>query len=175
MSTQPELIERPKNDCRFSPCGKYRYSLRHSWEKFGSAFVPVPYAGQKRVMWIGLNPSTANEDQLDPTLRRIRAFSHAWGFRAFVMTNLFAYRATMPRDMLLQTDPVGPENNAILLNEAASCELIIACWGTHGSHLGRDATIRALMVAPLYCLGANADKSPRHPLYVPGTQKPILL
>lgn len=174
MSTQQELIAAPRNVCQFSPCGKYRYILVHSWQKFGNAFVPSsPAVGDKLIMWIGLNPSAANEQQLDPTLRRIRWFSHEWGFRSFVMTNLFAYRATMPRDMVLQSDPVGPSNDLMLVNAAASSELVVACWGTHGSHLGRDASVLKLINAPLYCLGINADSSPRHPLYVPGIQKPI--
>lgn len=173
MSTQTELIPAARNVCKFSPCEKYRYTLTHSWDK-EKLFVPrQPRAAEKRIMWIGLNPSVANEDQLDPTLRRIRAFSHNWGFRSFVMTNLFAYRATLPRDMLLQTDPVGPENNLFLASEAMFAEMVIACWGTHGSHLARDMTVRKLIDAPLFCLGVNDDFSPRHPLYVPGAQKPI--
>jgi hypothetical protein len=132
-----------------------------------------PGGDDKRIMWIGLNPSTANEQQLDPTLRRVRAFSHAWGFNSFVMTNLFAYRATLPRDMLLQANPIGEDNNALLRQMAGRCEMVIACWGTHGSHLARDVSVRKLIPTPLFCLGRNADLSPRHPLYVLGTQKPV--
>lgn len=172
---QSELIERPKNLCRFSPCGKYRYNLIHSWWKVGNKFVPTaPAIGERRVMWIGLNPSTADQDQLDNTLRRIRHFTNELGVLSFVMTNLFAYRATLPRDMLLQSDPVGPDNNAVLIDEAAHAEMVIACWGTHGSHLARDIAVQKLIHAPLYCLGVNNDDSPRHPLYVPGTQKPLM-
>lgn len=128
-------------------------------------------------MWIGLNPSVADENQLDPTLRRIRAFSTAWGFNEFVMTNLFAYRATDPRAMLRHAEPVGPENNRVLLEHGKAALIVIACWGAHGKHLCRDVGVINLLekFTPLFCLGLNAkDKSPRHPLYVSGTQKPLL-
>lgn len=176
MSTQTELIPAARNLCKFSPCQKYRYTLVHSWKKVNESFVQIdPQEGEKwRIMWIGLNPSTANAEHLDNTLRRIRWFSDKWGFRSFVMTNLFAYRATQPRDMLLQTDPIGPENNLLLASEVMFAEMVIACWGTHGSHLARDASVRKLINAPLFCLGVNGDGSPKHPLYVPGRQKPIL-
>lgn len=124
-------------------------------------------------MWIGLNPSSANENQLDPTLRRIRWFSYKLGFSSFIMTNLFAYRATLPRDMLRQVEPIGTANDMLLIKSAADAQLIVACWGTHGSHLGRDATVKRIIEAPLFCLGINNDQSPKHPLYVPGSQQPI--
>lgn len=121
-------------------------------------------------MWIGLNPSTADEQQLDPTLRRIRGFSAAWGYTSFVMTNLFAFRATRPDDMKATKDAIGPENDAALLSWAERCDLVIAAWGVHGSHLGREATVRGLLSKNrVRCLGLTKSKAPRHPLYVVGT------
>jgi hypothetical protein len=149
------------NDCHFSPCRRYRYTLEHMIDPL------LGRDGQRRIMWIGLNPSTADESQLDPTLRRIRAFSVGWGFTSFVMTNLFAFRATDPADMLAEADPVGPENDDWLVHTAAGCEKVVACWGTHGAHVGREvAVMRLLNVERLTCLGLNQGRSPKHPLYV---------
>jgi hypothetical protein len=139
------------NQCEFSACRRYRYSLEHVFE---------PILPLRRVMWIGLNPSTADEQDLDPTLRRIRAFSAAWGFTAFVMTNIFAFRATDPRDMKLAEDPIGPENDATLYRMSQACDAIVACWGAHGAFNARGIQVRTMLasVAP-----AKSNASGRTP------------
>lgn len=151
------------NGCTFSLCRCYRYTLEH---------VMDPLLPLRRIMWIGLNPSTADEQQLDPTLRRIRGFSQAWGFTAFVMTNVFAFRATVPADMKAQADPVGPDNDYWLGRMASDCEVVVAAWGKHGAHAGRAAKVfeklSPLTRSGLVCLGRNGDGSPKHPLYVAG-------
>ena len=76
-----------QNDCIFSADRRYRFVLKHTWE---------PLFPPKLCTWIGLNPSIADETQLDPTLRRIRAFSAAWGYNGFIMTNLFGLVSTDP-------------------------------------------------------------------------------
>jgi hypothetical protein len=81
------------NPCTFSPCRRYRYVLHHDWTDLLDS--PGGY-----VAWIGLNPSTADEQQLDPTLRRVRSFTASMGYRRFVMLNLFGLRATDPKVML---------------------------------------------------------------------------
>lgn len=150
------------NDCRFSPCRRYRYTLEH-------VIDDVLAIKPRRVMWVGLNPSTADENVLDPTLRRIRRYSLEWGFTSFIMTNLFAFRSTDPRKMLEQADPVGPLNNVYLKMTALKCELIVACWGTHGVHQDRDRQVSTLLStshAPIVCLGVNSNGTPKHPLYL---------
>lgn len=160
------------NACRFSPCRRYRYSLVHEWDELVS--------DRRQIMWIGLNPSTADEFKLDNTLRRIRSFSTAWGFNSFVMTNLFAFRATKPSDMKRESDPVGPENDAVLCETAAQSSMIVAAWGTHGTHRGRDVQVwqmlRTVTQREIHCLMRNDDatRTPRHPLFVDGTTTPIL-
>lgn len=157
------------NACQFSPCRRYRYSLEH---------VIDPLLNTGRVMWIGLNPSTADEQKLDPTLRRIRAFTQAWGYSAFVMTNLFAFRATDPKDMKATADPIGEDNELMLqlIAENPATKLIIAAWGTHG-----DFNNRAMMTmggplrgAELHCLEETKHGHPKHPLYVPSNRTPRL-
>lgn len=150
------------NACEFSPCRRYRYTLEHDIDLL---FVGEP----RRVMWIGLNPSTADENKLDPTLRRVRKFSAAWGFTSFVITNLFSFRATAPDDMKAEADPVGPDNDHWLEVTAMACEKVVACWGTHGQHVGREVAVMNLLgVERLSCLALNAGGSPKHPLYVAG-------
>jgi hypothetical protein len=152
------------NPCVFSPCRKYRYRLEHDWRDMLSA--------GKSIMWIGLNPSTADENDLDPTLRRIRGFSTDWGFDSFIMTNLFAYRATKRADMLRYSHPIGPDNDRILQECAESSQIIITAWGNDGSHMGRDRHVLSLLPRKkVFCLGRNGDGTPCHPLYLAGSTK----
>jgi hypothetical protein len=157
------------NACVFSPCRTFRYRLDH--------VIREVRVEPRRIMWIGLNPSTADERQLDPTLRRIRGFSEDWGYDTFVMTNAFAFRATLPGDMRSAPDPVGPDNDAELLRAAGDCGRIVACWGVHGEHLGRGAQVTALLRArgfgrKLVCLGRTGAGHPKHPLYLRATTVP---
>ena len=160
--TRPLAMQNP---CTFSPDRRHRYSLDH--------LLPEPAPEPRRaslVMWIGLNPSTADENQLDPTLRRIAAFSRREGFGGFVMTNLFAFRATRPADMMAARDPVGPDNDRILARTARRCELVVAAWGAHGDFENRAERVRRLLRgARVVHLGCTQGGHPRHPLYVRGT------
>lgn len=148
-----------ENDCIFSRDRRHRYTLTHR---------PDPLlSGGRLLMWIGLNPSTADENQLDPTLRRILGYTLREGYAGFIMTNLFAWRATLPAEMRAAPDPVGPDNDRWLLESARRCEKVVAAWGSHGSFQGRDAqTLKLLKAFDLVCLSLNADGSPGHPLYL---------
>lgn len=165
--------ENPLYPCVFSDDRRFRYSLENAW-----VWNNAPGWQPKRIMWIGLNPSTADERKLDPTLKRIEAFSRLWGFEAFVMTNLFAFRATDPKVMFAASDPIGPDNDRHLLETAARCGKIVAAWGagqTAGQFLARASHMRSLL-APfadrLCCVGTTQDGFPRHPLYVRGDTPP---
>ena len=142
-----------------SPCRTYRYSL---WRRWGVG----SYA-----MFIGLNPSTADETTDDPTIRRCVAFATAWGFSALCMTNLFAYRATQPAVMKGALDPVGPHNDAALCELARGAGVVVAAWGAHGVHRGRDKAVRA-MLPDLRFLRLTKDGHPGHPLYLPANLQP---
>lgn len=122
-------------------------------------------------MFVGLNPSTADETQDDPTVRRCRNFASMWGFTEMVMTNIFAFRATDPADMKAAREPVGPDNDKWLLESAAGAGLIVACWGNHGTHLERDQKVRALLPNLNY-LRLTGNGQPEHPLYMPGDTWP---
>lgn len=151
----------------FSPCRAFRYTL---WREWSDLFT----ADDSYLMVIGLNPSTADEVQNDPTITRCVDFAKRWGFGALCMTNLFAYRATNPEDMLKQVDPVGEENDAWLNRIAAGAGKILAAWGTNGrAYSPRDGCARSFKVCSfgwkMECLSYNADGSPQHPLYVAKT------
>lgn len=147
----------------FSPCRTYRYALWREW-----------IGGEGYAMFIGLNPSTADETKDDPTIRRCITFAKAWGYAGLCMTNLFAYRATLPRVMMASTDPVGPDNDAHLLELAADAGVIVAAWGTNGTHRARDAEVRKMLPA-MHCLALTKDGHPGHPLYLPKTLTPVPL
>ncbi len=139
----------------FSPCRAYRYTLWREWIG-GSGYLQV----------IGLNPSTADEVQDDPTIRRCINFAKAWGYGALCMTNAFAYRATDPLVMKAQADPVGPDNDQWLVKIAHDAGLILAAWGVHGVHRDRHAEVARLLPSRLRCLGITKDGHPKHPLYL---------
>lgn len=125
----------------------------------------------RMVMFIGLNPSTADETKDDPTIRRCVGFAKRWGYEGIWMTNLFAYRATDPAVMKAVTDPVGPENNQRLQHYYSRSSLVIAAWGAHGNHIGRARQVMR-MLHGMHCLGRTKDGHPRHPLYVKGNVEP---
>lgn len=147
------------NECVFSPDRCYRYTLVHRWDELLDP--------ERGIAWIGLNPSTADEHQLDPTLRRIRAFSAAWGYAYFVMLNLFAWRATDPADMKAAADPVGPDNDRWIAQWTGAADRVMLAWGEHGAHLGRDRSVLDILdPTKIFCLERNASGQPKHPLYV---------
>ncbi|WP_276968362.1 DUF1643 domain-containing protein, partial [Metallibacterium scheffleri] len=121
---------------------------------------------------VGLNPSTADETQDDPTIRRCVGFAKAWGYQALCMVNLFAFRATRPDDMLAAADPVGPDNDAHLRALSGEAGVIVAAWGALGTHRGRDVEVCALLPA-LHCLTLTKGGQPGHPLYLPRRLTPI--
>lgn len=150
-------------DATFSPCLEYRYLLWRRWaDDWESNYA----------MFIGLNPSTATESINDPTVTRCINFSKSWGYSAFLMTNLFAYRATDPKKMLAVADPIGPENDRYLLESAAKAAVVVAAWGNHGTHMGRHEQVKQ-MLPNLKCLRVTKKGMPCHPLYLPQALTPI--
>ena len=146
-----------------SRCKRYRYSLERSWD-----------SGTGTVVFIGLNPSTADHKQDDPTIRRCVGFAKSWGFQSMVIVNLFAFRATMPKDLKLAANPIGPNNNYWLKKTIKSADLAVACWGNHGSFLERDKTV-IMWFSQLHCIVLNKSLHPAHPLYLKANLTPIPL
>lgn len=148
----------------FSPCGRYRYMLTRTLVEDGTGYVN----------FILLNPSTADAEQDDPTIRRCIGFAQDWGYSSLVATNLFAYRATSPKDMKSQRDPVGPENDYHILNAHLAADQVILAWGNHGLHLRRAQAVIKQLSPLLYCLGTTRQGQPVHPLYQPRSAKPVI-
>jgi len=134
------------NACFFSPDRHYRYLLIHKW----NGLFP-----ERACVWIGLNPSIADEAKLDNTLRRIRGFSAAAGFNSFYMANLFALVATDPKVMKVHPAPVGPENDEHIVRALKKVATVFVAWGTHGKHFDRDRQVRSLVQPPSSVSGCN--------------------
>jgi hypothetical protein len=155
-----------QNDCVFSFDRRYRYRLVHTWE---------PLLASRLCTWIGFNPSIANELQLDPTLRRIRAFSAAWGYNGFIMTNLFALVSAKPGKIYAEVEPVGPENDQFILGAAQETKKVIAAWGVMGAHQGRCASVlEQLSGFDLLCLKKTKGGFPIHTFYVASATEPTI-
>jgi hypothetical protein len=152
------------NHCVFSPCRIYRYRLDHV----------IDESNDRALAFCMLNPSTADENQLDPTLRRCRNFADRWGFGRMIIGNLFAFRATDPADMKSAVDPVGPDNDDALREIAYEADLVVCAWGAHGDYMGRDEHVTATLrrIRDLHALSFTASDMPRHPLYLRGDLKP---
>lgn len=145
-------------DAKISSDGKYRYSLVREWDK------ETP-----KVLFIGLNPSTADEKTDDPTIRRCIGFAKKWGYGGILVGNLFAIRSTDPALIRKESDPIGSENDASLHEMVKLAKLVVAAWGNHGGYLHRSAVVRAC-IPNMKCFAKNKTGEPKHPLYVSENQ-----
>lgn len=136
--------------------GRYRYRLSRWWED------------GERVLFVMLNPSAADAEVDDPTIRRCIGFARSWGFRGLEVANLFGLRTSDPRVLATADDPVGPDNDDVLLGLARTATVTVAGWGSQlpRGRLDRVAQL-ASALGPIHCLGRNRDGRPRHPLYLP--------
>lgn len=153
-----------------SPCKRYRYRLTRLWDY-----------DKPGVLFILLNPSTADGRQDDPTVRRCVGFAREWGAGRLWIINLFALRATNPRELLADpADAVGPHNDDCIY-QALRCfddraDLIVCGWGNWGSHKllrpRRDDVLRMLPVET-NCLAITSTGDPKHPLYCKSALGPV--
>ena len=151
-----------------STCGLYRYSLMRHWPKTDDALCD-----KQLLLWVMLNPSTADSTTDDKTIRRCIGYSKAWGYCGLLVANLYAFRATSPLEMFDAKDPVGPENNRWIDLLPKQAEHIVAAWGGAGNSYHRERVLRRLMdFGTVYCLGTTVDGSPKHPLYLPKNLTP---
>lgn len=169
MQAQP--FERAlRNSAVFSDDRKYRYSL---WRTFNSNedLFGNKVREPKYLMFIGLNPSTANENSDDPTIRRVVRFATDWGYDGVYMMNLFAWVTAYPKELKKCADPLG-ENNDWLKIISGSCDDVIFAWGNF-----KEAEQRAKEVMAMFpsakCLGKNKNGTPKHPLYIAANTQPI--
>jgi len=138
--------------------GKYRYTLYRDLNNiFGNGEI---------LLFIGLNPSTADAETDDPTIRRVKNYAISFGYSHLLVGNLFAYRATNPCIMELQSDPVGPENDRHLQEMIYGADHVLCGWGTHGTLNNRDREVMEFAWRKARCLSVNSDGTPGHPLYL---------
>ncbi len=151
------ILTQLKKSATISADGVYRYTLSRVWDE------TLP-----NLNFIMLNPSTADADLDDPTIRRCIGFGQRDGYGGIQVVNLYAFRATKPSEMLAAIDPVGPDNDAAWLQINGD---VVAAWGANAK---QDQVNRAIGVfQELKCLGVTKDGHPRHPLYIRGDQ-PII-
>lgn len=142
-----------------SDCGQYRYTLHRTLES--------PLRWVKPCLFIMLNPSTADAELDDPTIRRCLSFANREGCTKLTVVNLFALRSTDPTKLLVHEDSVGPDNDRHIKEQVEKHQngLIIAAWGSHKSISKRVSQVIPLL-KNAYCLGTNKDGAPKHPLYL---------
>jgi hypothetical protein len=159
----------PDKDALLSPCGQYRYWLLRRWDWRYPA-----------VCFVMLNPSTADAEADDPTIKKCCRLARAWGAGGIEVVNLFAFRATKPKVMAAAADPVGPENDAAVAEAAAPAASVVLGWGNSIPRQcrGRVAQVLALLArlgkAP-QCLAVTKEGQPQHPLFVKETPPPKLI
>jgi hypothetical protein len=141
-----------------SDCKLYRYLLRRTWEE-----------NKIRALFVMLNPSTADASKDDATIRSCVRLCKDMGFGSLEVVNLFAWRATNPKELIEISDPVGDRNDAIIEAAISRCDLVILAWGANPLAIGRGRAINALVrqARPAtFCFGATKNRQPKHPLYV---------
>ncbi|MET7843665.1 DUF1643 domain-containing protein [Streptomyces sp. NPDC005356] len=155
-----ELQTGPHGSAVLSPCGTYRYRLDRIWNEDTAPMV-----------WVMLNPSTADHTEDDATIRRCTAFAKAAGHGGMVVVNLFALRSKDPGQLRHHRDPIGPFNEAALIEATDDAVRIVAAWGDarRSERACQAHAVTALLVGhghALDCLGLTGKGHPRHPLYV---------
>ncbi len=149
-----------------SQCGTYRYRLER---ELALRVGPT-------VLWIMLNPSTADADHDDPTIRKVAGFSRLAGYARLIVVNLFAMRATDPRDVLLNlADAEGSENCRHIMEAAVDASAIVCAWGAAPWAEEQARAVCGWLddldhAPPGLCLGTTKSGAPKHPLYVPYAQ-----
>ena len=142
----------------------YRYLLYRRWSRGGE------------LLWVMLNPSTADAEEDDATTRRCIALSSGWGFGAAVIVNLFGYISTDPKKLNSINDPVGPDNNSVLLDRLKKNNDCMVAWGSRPEidlFQSRVKEISKHLPNTVMCLGLTKQNYPRHPLRVSSSTKPV--
>jgi hypothetical protein len=145
----------------------YRYHLGRVWDP------RIP----QRCCFIMLNPSTADAEDDDPTIRRCVGFAKAWGFGGLDVLNLYAYRATDPSKLFGTKDAIGPDNDLWIRRKTTNlaCQKVVGAWGAASWAQRRAREVRRLVPQEIFCLGHTKAGHPRHPLYARATAELVPL
>lgn len=159
---RPDLPLFREKSAIISDCGAYRYRLERTWDP------ELP-----RVAFLMLNPSTADAEADDPTIRRCIGFAKSWGFGGLIVGNLFALRSTDPKALYSHPDPIGPENNGHLRTISVDAETIVCAWGAHGAFRDRGREVAKMLdFCNLAALKVTKEGHPGHPLYIAADVQP---
>jgi hypothetical protein len=147
--------------------GVYRYDLGRRWAP-----------GGEHLLWVMLNPSTADAERDDATITALCRYSRDWGYNAAWVVNLFAYRATKPIELLKAPDPIGPENDYHIIDHTTLADGIVVAWGTNGTLHGRDKVVYDMLretrpTIAIWCLTKTSAGHPHHPLRLAKDLQPI--
>lgn len=150
----------------FSKSRKYRYTL---WRGFTDLYAT------NYVVFVGLNPSAADEIFDDPTVRRCIRYAKDWGYDDLCMTNIFAFRATEPTIMMAEKSPIGRHNDFFLRDTVRRASMVVAAWGNDGEYLDRGRKVKSMLsvLSKLHYLKLTKNNNPYHPLYLKKNLKPI--
>lgn len=143
--------------------GAYRYWLTRVWDRF-----------QPPLVFVMLNPSTADAETDDPTIRKCCGFAQRAGFGGIEVVNLYALRTTKPA-LLWATQRAGVNitgpQNADYLARAVSKRCVVLAWGAHGrrdpAHVQATRFVIENRASVVRALRLLADGTPEHPLYIP--------
>ncbi len=144
----------------FSEDGNYRYRLERRWGDGSS------------VCFVMCNPSVADAVSDDATISRCVRFARSWGYAGLTAVNLYAFRATLPRDLFKAHDPVGPLNDDHIVEADRDCALTVVAWGTEAALGSRAAAVLGLLRPDPHCLAIGRAGAPVHPLYQRGCLVP---
>lgn len=173
-------------DAEFSACGKHRFWLSRVWRGAGALFSPpraptgsivdleAELSGMRAIGWIAMNPSQADVDVDDPTVRREIGFSRAWGYDGLVKFNVLSYRATKPADLPNGLVLARPARNLDVIVRLAPRfdRIVLACGNLpepHRSAFQETLDVLAPLGVPLFHFGKTQFGFPKHPLYLAET------
>ncbi len=148
-----------------SSCGRYHYRLERRLGPGNTCMLVV------------LNPSTADAESDDPTIRRCIGFARRWGYRRLLVGNLFAFRTPYPDDLTLAPQLHGPKNLFHLKAMCEEADLHVIAWDARGRHLGQDKAVLAKLMewgVPVHLLKSTKGGHPQHPLYIKADRTPVL-
>ena len=147
----------------FSADKKYRYLLGR---RIG--------ASERRLLFIMLNPGSADESHNDPTIRRCMGFAKRWNFGVMEVANLFAFMTPYVAELRAAKEPIGSDNDKWIREALKAADRVILAWGNHGAYLERSRKVARMVsdVAQPYQLGLNKTGEPTHPLYLPASTLP---
>lgn len=155
-------------NARLSVDGVYRYYLTRYWDK-----IEDP---SERVTWVMLNPSTADANKDDQTIKRCKYYSRSWGYKGLAVVNIFALRATFPKELVSHPDPVGLHNDEHLRHWLECCGLVMAAWGASWPTERRMRVVDVMEMLEKWdphVLGLTASGQPRHPSRLGNDLRPL--